>query len=70
MNNQRSSNPIEPIKITKCRQICVTTYKRSSSHGKKDIKDETLTIQQATYYVKAWLPNHPTYYVKAWLPIM
>jgi hypothetical protein len=51
MNNQRSSNPIEPIKITKCRQICVTTYKRSSSHGKKDIKDETLRIQQATYMI-------------------
>jgi hypothetical protein len=42
MNSQHSSNPIEPIKITKWRQICVTTYKRSTSHGKKDIKDEII----------------------------
>jgi hypothetical protein len=51
MNSQHSSNPIEPIKIIKCRQICVTTFKSSSKHGKKYMKDKILRSQLATYMI-------------------
>jgi hypothetical protein len=63
MNNQYNKNYLEPTEITKHGQICITTLKRSSSHGKimilKDLKQPTSHLQsrtetRITYQVQAW----------------
>jgi hypothetical protein len=50
VNSQHYNNPLEPIDITKCGQICITALIKSSSHGKIMIpKDMIVSSQQITY---------------------